>query len=59
MRFLRVLGLVFINARRVWHIGRPEPPLDFIARLGHSLGRHINTVGPHIGDVARFIKALC
>ena len=59
MRLLRILGLVFVDARRIGHIGRTEPALDLVTRLCHRFGGHINAVGPHIGDVARLIQPLC
>ena len=58
MRFLRVFRFVFINTWRVWHISRAKAFANFRARCGHRFRRHINTVGPHIGDVARLIQPL-
>ncbi len=59
MRFLRVLGLVFVHARAVRQIGGPEAALDFIARSHHRLGCHVDAIGPHIGDVPRLVQTLC
>ena len=58
VRFLRVLGLVLVDA---W-LGRDVVPAvpggDGIARPGHGFGRHVDTVGPHVGDMSGFIQAL-
>ena len=59
MRFLRVLGLVLVDARAVGHIGRAKLPLDLVPRRSHRFRRHVDAVGPHIGDVARLIQTLC
>ena len=59
MRFLRVLGLVFIDARRVGHIGRAELSGDFGTRGSDGFGGHVDAVGAHIGDVAGLIQPLC
>ena len=58
MGFLRVLGLVFVNARLVGQIDISEPCLDRLACTGHGFGGHINAVGPHIGDKAGLIQTL-
>ena len=50
VRFLGVFLLGFVAARLRRQIGCAIPVLDDCARLSQGLGRHIDTVGPHIGD---------
>ena len=58
MRLLRILGLVLVHARAVRHIGRAKAAADLGAGGHHRLGRHVDAVGPHIGDIPRLIEAL-
>ena len=58
MRFLRILGLVLVHARAVGHISRAEAILDRIAGGHHGFGRHVDAIGPHIGDMPRLIQTL-
>ncbi len=58
MRFLRVLGLVLVDPRRGGDIVGAEAALDLGARGRHRLGRHVDAVGPHVGDVAGLVEAL-
>ncbi len=58
MRFLRVLGLVLIHARRFRHIVRAKAAGDFIAGRHHGFGRHVDAVRPQIGDQAGLEHAL-
>ena len=58
MRFLGVLGLVLVHARRVGNVIRAEAPLDFVPRGHDRLGRHVDAVGPHVGDVAGLVEPL-
>ena len=58
VRFLGVLGLVFIDTRGRWHVFRAKPVLDRIAGHRHRLGGHVDTVGPHISNVTGLIQTL-
>ena len=58
MRFLRVLGLGGIFARRGGHVIRPECAFDVITNGGNGFARHGHAIGPHIGDVAGLIQSL-
>ena len=58
MRLLRVLGLVLVHPRRFRDVIGTEPRLDRVTRGHHRLGRHVDAVGPHIGDIARLIQPL-
>ena len=50
VRFLRVLGLGGVFARRARHVGVAEVLADHPARRRHRLGGEIDAVGAHIGD---------
>ena len=56
--FLRVLGLVLVHARAVGQVFGAVAILDRVARGHHRLGRHVDPVGPHIGDMARLVEPL-
>ena len=58
MRFLRVLGLVFIDARAVRDVVLAIAIRDGIARRRHSFGRHVDPVRPHVSNVSRLIEPL-
>ena len=58
MRFLRVLGLVLVDAGGVGDIGGAEAAPDLGAGGRDGLGRHVDAVGAHVGDVAGLIEAL-
>ena len=58
MRLLRVLGLVLVHPRLGRDVFRAVSVLDRIARHGHSLGGHVDAVGPHICNVAGLVEAL-
>ncbi len=58
MRFLCILGLVFINARAGGHEIRAIAFADGIARGGYGFWGHIDAVCAHIGDISGLIKAL-
>ena len=58
MRFLRVLGLGCIFARRGGHVIRPEGAFHVITNGGDGFARHGHAIRPHIGDVACFIQSL-
>ncbi len=57
MRFLRVLGLGLVLARRVRHVGVAVILADHLARLGDRLRRDLHAVGSHIGDEAGGLAA--
>ncbi len=57
MRFLRVLGLDLIFARRARHIFVAEFAADHAARGGDGLGGDIDAVGTHISDEADGLAA--
>ena len=58
MRLLGVLRLVLVHPRAGRHVSLAEPRLDLGARRHHRLGRHVDAVGAHIGDVAGLVEAL-
>ena len=58
MRLLRVLRLVLVDPRFTRHIAVAVARLYRVARRRHSLRRHVDAVGPHIGDVPGFIEPL-
>ena len=58
VRFLRILGLVLVDARAGGHVGVAIPLANRLARGGHGLGGHVDAVGPHIGDVPGLIETL-
>ena len=58
MRFLRVLGLVLVDPGRRGHVFLAEPRFDFGPGFLHGFGRHVDAVGPHVGDMPGLIKAL-
>ena len=58
MRLLGVLGLVLIDPRRIRHIGRTEPLANLGPRRRHGLRRHVDAIGPHVGDKAGLIQPL-
>ncbi len=57
MRFLRVLGLDLIFARRMRHIFVAEFAADHRAGAGDGFGRDVHAVGAHIGDEADRLAA--
>ena len=58
MGLLRILGLVLVHARIGGDIFGAIARLDRVAGGMHRLGRHVDAIGTHIGDVARLIEAL-
>ena len=58
MCFLCVLGLILVHARRLGHIGIAVKRLDRIPRCRHGLGRHVDAIRPHVGDVTRLVESL-
>ncbi len=56
--FLRVLGLVLVHPRGFRDVSGAKAAADFVARGHDRLGRHVDAVGPHIGDVAGLIQPL-
>ena len=59
MRLLGVFCLIFIQPRLLRHILRPIAFTDHGAGGLHRFWRHIDPIGPHVGDQASLIKALC
>ena len=57
VRFLRVLGLGLVLARRVRHIGVAVVLADHLARLRDRRGVDLHAVGSHIGDEAGGLAA--
>ena len=57
VRFLGVLGLALVFARRRRQVVRAEARLDMVADRGDRLARHLHAVGPHIGDQADGLAA--
>ncbi|MPM10723.1 hypothetical protein SDC9_57057 [bioreactor metagenome] len=55
---LRVLRLVLVHARACGHVFVAEAALDLVACGHHRLGRHVDAVGSHVGDVARLVEPL-
>ena len=53
VRFLRVLGLVFIDARLIRQIAIAELGFYGVAGLGHRFGCHIDAVCSHVGNQTR------
>ncbi len=58
MRFLRVLGLVLVDPGAAGHVFGAIARLDLVACGRHSFGRHVDAVGPHVGDVSGLVEAL-
>ncbi len=58
MRLLGVFGLVFIDPRARGHIIRAVAILDRVAGGVHRLGRHVDAVGAHVGDVPGLVEPL-
>ncbi len=66
VRFLGVLGLGLVLARRIRHVGVAVILADHLARLGDRLGGDLHAVGPHVSNetggfaanVDAFIEAL-
>ena len=52
MRLLRALGLRLVVARLLERVGSAELASDHVARLPQGALRHVERVGPHIGDEA-------
>ncbi len=50
VRFLRVLRLAGVDARRAGHIALAIALADDLARIGDAFGRHLHAIGTHIGD---------
>ena len=57
MRFLRILRLGLVGARRVGPVVGAEFLLDCAARVGDRFAGHVDAVGSHIGDEARGLAA--
>ena len=55
MRLLGIFGFILIKARTFRHIRGTKTAGNFCTRGDHGFGRHIDAVGPHIGDVTRLI----
>ncbi len=58
VRFLRVLRLVLVHPGRAGNVVLAEAVADRIAGGVHRLWRHVDPVGPHVGDVACLVEAL-
>ena len=58
VRFLRVLGLVLVHPGAVRQVLGAELGLDRVARGHHRLGRHVDAVGPHVGDEPGLVEPL-
>jgi hypothetical protein len=58
MRFLRVLGLVLVDARGWGRSSSRSARRSRRARRCHGLGRHVDAVGPHVGDVPGLVETL-
>ena len=58
VRFLGVLGLGLVLARRGREVGRAEGVLHMFADRPDRLARHLHAVGPHVGDVPGLIERL-
>ena len=58
VRFLGVLGFVFIDARVGWHVFSAILVSNCLARLGDRFGGHVDAIGPHIGDQAGLVQTL-
>ena len=58
VRFLRVLGFVFVHPRRRRDKIFAELGLDRRAGFVNRFGCHVDAVGPHVGDETRFIETL-
>jgi len=58
MRLLRVLGLVLVHARAFGDVIGPVSLCDGVAGGHNGLGRHVDPVGAHVGDVSRLVEAL-
>ena len=58
MRLLGVFCLIFIQTRLLRHILRPIAFTDHGAGGLHRFWRHIDPIGPHVGDQASLIQAL-
>ena len=58
VRLLRVLSLVFVHARRVRQVFFAKLFFDRVAGGHHGLGGHVDTVGTHVCDQARFVQTL-
>ena len=56
--FLRVFRFVLIHPRAVGQVAVAKLRFDGVAGVGHGLGRHVDAVGPHVGDEPRFIEPL-
>ena len=58
MRFLRVLGFVFVKPRAGGHIAAAKTATNLCAGGLNRLGGHVDPVCPHVGYVPSFIKPL-
>ena len=58
MGLLGVLRLIFVDTWLRWHVFLTKLDFDRVAGSNHRFGRHIDTVGPHVGNVTGFIQAL-
>ena len=59
MRLLGIFCFIFIEAWLLWHILRPIALIDHRTGGLHRFWRHINSIGPHIGNQTGFIQTLC
>ena len=58
VRFLRILDLALILARLVGHEAGVVAVGDRPARGADRLGRHVDAVGPHVGDQPVLVERL-
>ena len=58
VRFLRVLDLALILARPVGHVARVIAVRDRLARRADRFRRHVDAVGPHVGDQPVLVEPL-
>ena len=58
VRFLRILDLALILPRLVGHEARIVATGNRLPRGADRFGRHVDAVGPHVGDEAVFVETL-
>ena len=58
MRFLRIFGFVFVDARLAGHVLRAVAIFDRITGLLDRFWRHVDAIGPHICNVTCLIEPL-
>ena len=58
MGFLGVLGLGLVDARAGGQVALAIAGADRVARRLHPLGRHVDPVGAHVGDVPGLVEPL-